>query len=389
MLKFYRDISNALVIVLLLIIIGMLLNHNPKEATQNYLPPGVGVRANDSHSSIAKVISHVASLEREIREAMLQIKSSEANHEKFLLSGVFDKFQEFEHVLEANLHESLRSIIDGFQRRLAPIASDDTIKGLLQIPSDATFRRLKTIAGNPFFYAQEDVWHAADYILKHETVARTWMESFMREGCRMIDIGCNGGYYTLAALANGCRVLAVDAQPRCLTRLNSAALLSGFTDRLRSEWSIVSNDANLNLTVGATRCSGLWSTKDSEWINAESSSTTMVTSKTFAALLDAWGEKTVDLMKVDVEGNELNILESALPYIESHQILRIAVEVSPKRVANLGGNWSRWEAAFERLYQAGYVVDTRHPGTATTLEDVKQEFQRGRDSPDVWFIRLK
>ena len=308
-----------------------------------YKPPAPSAEA------IAEILLRAANLERDIREVMATLKASD-NRQRSLLS-------------------------------LQP--------ALLQVSSNATFYRLTTMAGNPFFFPQEDVWHSADYILKHETVARTWMESFMREGCRMIDIGCNGGYYTLASLANGCRVLAVDAQPRCLLRLNSAALLSGFKDRLRSEWSIVSNDPNLNLTVGATRCSGLWSTKDSEWINAESSSTTTVTSKTFQAVFEAWGEKTVDLLKVDVEGNELNILESALPYIERREILRIAIEVNPKRVANLGGSSDRWEAVFERVYKAGYVVDTRQPGLATPLHEIKQQFQLGRDSPDIWFIRLQ
>jgi FkbM family methyltransferase len=335
--KFYGGFTNAIVIILFLTIVGMSLN------SFTYKPPAPSAEA------IAEILLRAANLERDIREVMATLKASD-NRQRSLLS-------------------------------LQP--------ALLQVSSNATFYRLTTMAGNPFFFPQEDVWHSADYILKHETVARTWMESFMREGCRMIDIGCNGGYYTLASLANGCRVLAVDAQPRCLLRLNSAALLSGFKDRLRSEWSIVSNDPNLNLTVGATRCSGLWSTKDSEWINAESSSTTTVTSKTFQALFEAWGEKTVDLLKVDVEGNELNILESALPYIERREILRIAIEVNPKRVANLGGSSDRWEAVFERVYKAGYVVDTRQPGLATPLHEIKQQFQLGRDSPDIWFIRLQ
>jgi len=135
-------------------------------------------------------------------------------------------------------------------------ADDEVVRSkldLLRVESDATFLRLKTLSDRPFFFAKEDVWHSADYILKHETVARTWMESFLHDDCRMIDIGCNGGYYALTALAYGCRVLAVDAQPRCLLRLNAAATLSGFNDRLSARWVAVSDDPTLNLTVGATR----------------------------------------------------------------------------------------------------------------------------------------
>jgi hypothetical protein len=147
--------------------------------------------------------------------------------------------------------------------------------------------------------------------------------------CLMLDIGSNGGYYSLLGLSAGCRVVGIDAQPRCLDRLASAAVLSGFETRFASQQQITAadddaNDENVALTllhtalgddeqrsirVGATRCSGLWSgTIESRWIDAESAfdvDVPMLTLEHALRRVAVGVDRSIDVMKIDIEGGEV------------------------------------------------------------------------------------
>jgi len=94
-------------------------------------------------------------------------------------------------------------------------------------------------------------------------------------------------------------------------------------------------------------------------------------------------------MKIDVEGNEVNILESALPFVVDGTIARISVEVNAKRVAQLGCTTNRWNNLFTTLYKAQYVVAINTPTSHSTLGDVLNRFKLAIDSPDIWFIFKK
>lgn len=78
------------------------------------------------------------------------------------------------------------------------------------------------------------------------------------------SIGSNGGFYSMFSRSMNCRVMAVDAQPWCLTRLSSAAALNGYTENFDVTWAAVSDDPNLEIEVGVDRCSGLWSVDEEE-----------------------------------------------------------------------------------------------------------------------------
>lgn len=261
--------------------------------------------------------------------------------------------------------------------RLVPrlLGRSEWATALLQEPTaSASFVRMAVpVEGGrsaAFFYAVEDTLHSADFIVKHEAAnVGVWARSVQRavgaDGsgpCFALDVGSNGGYFSLLARALGCNVLAVDAQPRCLERLASSAAVSGFTSGLTVRWGAVSDDPALRLEVGATRCSGLWGvTEESSYITNESTRSVVAAGLPLQPLVEAWlavegavVNASVAVFKIDVEGSEVAVLRSALWLIEAHRVGVVILEVVPARVDPI----TPWEAVrdtFERLYTAGYA----------------------------------
>ena len=200
----------------------------------------------------------------------------------------------------------------------------------------------------------------------------------------MADVGSNGGFFTLLSRSLGCTAVAVDAQPRCLQRLASAAALNGFAgDGVRTVWTAVGALGSAPITVGATRCSGLWAVSDdSAWINLESSHNASVPMTPLDTLLTAGAGEgggvggvgatgaggggggpwlpdgaALTLLKIDAEGSEVAVLRTALPLLEARRIEGVLAEVVPRRVQGITP-LADVSDTFTRMYAAGYVCAT-------------------------------
>jgi FkbM family methyltransferase len=258
-----------------------------------------------------------------------------------------------------------------------------------------------------FWFPVEETLHSARYIeLNERPVIQFWgsvIDKRKRESlpCHVLDIGSNGGYFSLFSRAMGCNVMAVDAQPRCLVRLNSAAGVNGFSSGLTTQWTAVSDNKNLTVRVGATKCSGLWAVKESEWINQESSKTILVSSKTAVDIVSAWipSMEIITLMKIDAEGSELSILRSALPLFQSHRVLHLIAEFVPDRVKGVS-TFEDVSNTLEVLYASNYrcfqnIFQEVSPGAqgSTSLKDIIYYFNpanlaAGRSNPEMWRCSL-
>lgn len=241
----------------------------------------------------------------------------------------------------------------------------------------ASFTRFD-VAGASFFYAIEDTLHSAQYIAQHEggnvaywTAALAAASS--AQPCYVLDVGSNGGYFSLLSRALGCSVLAVDAQPRCLQRLNSAAALNGFSDGLTTRWAAVTDGspgAPAAIRTGATRCSGLWGADaGSAWINAESSSEVDVAGAPLMELVAGWlpERATVAALKIDVEGSEVAVLRSALPLLQARRVRAVLAEVVPARVRAITA-WPVVRQTLEDVHEAGLRCGEMGHGTFSLAE---------------------
>jgi hypothetical protein len=119
----------------------------------------------------------------------------------------------------------------------------------------------------------------------------------------------------------------------------------------------VGDDPSQSISVGATKCSGLWAVKDSEWINQESSESINVSMTPLLDIVNDWidGTDTIDLFKIDVEGSEMAVLHSAVPLFAANRIGSVYAEIAPGRAINITPINIILET-IEGIYKAGYNI---------------------------------
>jgi FkbM family methyltransferase len=227
-----------------------------------------------------------------------------------------------------------------------------------------------------FWVAREDAGHASDEVLNVELQLVDFFLARLkaakaRDGgrCRALDVGSNGGFFSLLSRAMGCEVLAIDAQPRCLERLESAAALNGFSSGLATVWAAVGEGGG-DVNVGATRCSGLWAIKGAEWVDAESerNATVAVVPLALAAAPFFSGPR-VAAMKIDTEGSEVAVLRGALPLLEARRVDVFVAEFSPWRTADITP-FGVVQETLTRVYDAGYSCSENGLGNPKSLAEL-------------------
>jgi FkbM family methyltransferase len=278
---------------------------------------------------------------------------------------------------------------------------------VLSASETISFKIMKMKAPEPgldyrFWYPVEDTLHSAAYIIDNEQAeVKWWVRSIesvkrLKGRCNALDVGSNGGFFSLLSRSLGCNVLAVDAQPWCLTRLSSGASINGFYDKIATRWTAVSDVPNMTITVGATKCSGLWAVKNSEWINEESSQSIEVQSTSCTALVNEWlpdSSEIINLMKIDAEGSEVGIIRSALPLLKAHRIEHILAEFVPGRTKEITP-FPLVQETFTELYSAGYqCFKSVNGGVPVDLPSILYYFDpqnqaKGRNTPSMWRCSL-
>jgi FkbM family methyltransferase len=224
--------------------------------------------------------------------------------------------------------------------------------------------------GVPFWVAVENSLDTIQWVLNLERGNVDWWAGAVHAAkakhgrCRALDVGSNSGFYSLLSRSMGCSVLAVDAQPRCVHRLASAAAVNGFARGLDTRWAAVSNNPG-EVEAHSDKCSGLWSARNKSkenrsWLNdspnqvAEPSVVVFAKKASMPELLAGWlppGEH-IDVMKIDTEGHEFEILISTLPYLKERRVHKIMFEVLLERHTTAKEEIARITG---ELYDLGYV----------------------------------
>jgi len=236
-----------------------------------------------------------------------------------------------------------------------------------------------------FWYAVEDTLQSDIYILEHEQRAlKFWIKALVKYKKQSIqpyclDIGANGGFYSLASRSLGCSVLTIDARPRCLARLHSSAAVNNYKSKFSLRLTAVSAETNeLTVDVASNNCSGLWAIKNSGAVNNESKSSIKVNSKTLLEIVNDWidSNDVIALLKIDAEGSEFSILKSALPLFKSKRILNTIVNIAPGRADKLT-SWEDIQFVIKSVYSSGYYftesIQAEGTSGASTLDQMIQK----------------
>ena len=151
-----------------------------------------------------------------------------------------------------------------------------------------------------------------------------------KQSKHFIDVGANMGFYSLALSAEN-ESLIVDSfepQPNVCKILNENILLNKFNSRITTHnYGLGSSRGELILYVPKFTGSGGSSFQDLHPDEGESTQILVPVN-----LLDDFSETYVDLIKLDVEGSELNVIDGA------ERLLNLA---TPTIVAELLRKWMR------------------------------------------------
>jgi FkbM family methyltransferase len=129
-------------------------------------------------------------------------------------------------------------------------------------------------------------------------------------GWTVIDAGANTGVYAVQQARRGARVYAFEPNPDCFRRLRKAVQANGLEGQVNAfhrALGAAPGRAQLFLPAGVTTMGSL----RPEWTPALCGPAVAVEVETLADVVSRHGIARVDLLKVDVEGFELDVLRGA------------------------------------------------------------------------------
>lgn len=199
---------------------------------------------------------------------------------------------------------------------------------------------------------------------RYEESTTRLLESALRPGMRVVDVGAHVGYYTL--LAARCvgptgRVYAFEPEPgnygllQANVALNAYAHVEAFPDAVA--------DA---IGESAMFLSGLDSGRHSFYRNGVTSGRRVpVRIVTLDAVLERLGHPAIDLVKIDVEGGEPRVLQG-MGALLARGLPRLLIELAPCELAAAGATP---QALMDRLRALGFRIQAVGPAGPAPLAD--------------------
>lgn len=185
----------------------------------------------------------------------------------------------------------------------------------------------------------------------------------------MLDVGANAGYYSLlAAIHFGHQAVQFDVLPECQRLLRNNVILNGVQHRVTTVSAGISSSSSANsMPVPDDECNGRFPIVAYE-TQSMSNYTTRVPLRPLTDFVQPQQQNnnvnSIMLVKIDVEGNEQRVLESAMDLFASHTIRNAIVEVTP------GYNfWKHQNITKQSVYDTlGQILD-EHGYTCISLDN--------------------
>lgn len=158
--------------------------------------------------------------------------------------------------------------------------------------------------------------------LNHETMVLQRLALFYRDNMTLVDIGANIGLFSICAadirnLYPNFRVVAFEVNPDTFARLQVNAAAYGFE---AIQCPLASDERDIEFVSGAV--SGVTTTADK--VNAYNIASTRFQSRT--RRLDSFDLPGDLFLKVDVEGQELDVLQGASRFFEEGRVKAVFID---------------------------------------------------------------
>jgi FkbM family methyltransferase len=216
-----------------------------------------------------------------------------------------------------------------------------------------------------------------------ERGTRLLIERFVGRGDVFVDVGAHLGMLSLAAaraMHGQGKIFAFEPFPNTRAMLKRTFWLNGFAEMIEVHEAAVSNhNGETKLFLGAT--SGHHSIFALDLPGGHEPSAIDVRTVTLDSALPTG--LTVNLLKIDAEGAELDIIEGARSLLASHPDIALIVELGPSHLRRVGHSLGHWLGAFTEI---GFVYRAINLDTGV-LENVTQEQLGLAESTNLFFAR--
>lgn len=238
-----------------------------------------------------------------------------------------------------------------------------------------------------------------------ERGTRLLIQTILEPGDVFLDVGAHIGLHTLAAaraMQGIGQIVAFEPYETSINLLRESVLMNGFAPIVTTHHAAVSDyigyhPLHLGMISGhhslyplssGAKTSGLEpkaADSDGSVGSAVTTDAQAVTVNTRVVTLDSAipPDMAPDLIKIDVEGAELEVLRGAKSVIERNPNVALIVEFGPSHLARTGHSATDWLAAFETL---GLIFKVIEPETGV-LEQWSVERLEQVDSVNLFFAR--
>ena len=186
----------------------------------------------------------------------------------------------------------------------------------------------------------------AIYFNTYERREIEFLEGYVRQGWKCVDLGANVGFYTLnLAKLVGPRgyVLAVEAAPKNFERLLRNVELNAFQNCKTIHCAVTKESGPVRFYTSPTANSGWGRIGAFDGASGEIE----VAGFSFDSLLEKSGISSIDFLKIDIEGHELQFLEGAVEALTCGKVKRMLVEYCGYALERQGISLADYVQAFE------------------------------------------
>ena len=216
-----------------------------------------------------------------------------------------------------------------------------------------------------------------------ERGTRLLIERLIRPGMTFVDVGANIGLHTLAAgraMKRQGKIVAFEPYGPTRELLAESVFMNGLSGIVEIHEAAVATKSGTQL-LHLGKVSGhhsLYPLGDDGGTDGASVSVRLVS---LSEVIPA-GTR-VDLIKIDVEGAELDVLHSARSFIEANPEIALIVEFGPSHLERTGCSVENWFTAFAEMGLVYQEIDS--------LEGTLHEIEQGRlvqvESANLFFAR--
>jgi FkbM family methyltransferase len=175
----------------------------------------------------------------------------------------------------------------------------------------------------------------------YEPEVSSYIIKNLKSGETFMDIGANNGYFTVLAAnlvgPNG-KVISVEPNPNSFQRLLHNIEINNLSNVILLNIALSDYDGKTTLYLNSDSEDGLASLIKSEQFEPFAE----VEVKRFDHLFE---EEKIDILKMDVEGAEMDVIRGMENYIESHQGIKIIME---------------WNNSYRKEYDFKYLKNIFH-----------------------------